>query len=58
MIRYSLERYEPLKAELTSFVNAVKGEDSIPVTGEDGLAALRLALALVESGEKHEVISV
>ncbi len=28
----------------------------VPVSGEDGLAALRLALALVESGKTHRVV--
>lgn len=58
MTRFALQRYEPLKAELQAFLKAVKGEAAVPVTGEDGLAALRLALALVESGEKHQVIEV
>lgn len=58
MTRFALQRYEPLKAELQAFLKAVRGEASVPVTGEDGLAALRLALALVESGEKHQVIAV
>ena len=58
MIRYALQRYEPLKAELQAFLGAVKEGKPVPVSGEDGLVALRLALALVESGEKHQVIEV
>ncbi len=58
MVRYSLQRYEPLKAELQAFLKAVRGEAPVAVTGEDGLKALRLALALVESGLKHQVIEV
>lgn len=58
MVRYALQRYEPLKAELQAFLKAARGEAPVPVTGEDGLAALRLALALVESGETHRVIEV
>ncbi len=58
MTRFALQRYEPLKAELQAFLKAVRGETPVPITGEDGLAALRLALALVESGEKHQVIEV
>ncbi|NPV76381.1 MAG: Gfo/Idh/MocA family oxidoreductase [Anaerolineae bacterium] len=58
MIRFALQRYEPLKAELQAFLKAVRGEAPVAVSGEDGLAALRLALALVESGEKHQVIEV
>jgi UDP-N-acetylglucosamine 3-dehydrogenase len=58
MIRYALQRYEPLKAELQGFCNAVQQGTPVPVGGEDGLAALRLALALVESGRTHQVIEV
>ncbi len=58
MIRFALQRYEPLKAELQAFLKAVRGEAPVAVSGEDGLAALRLALALVESGRKHQVIEV
>jgi len=56
MTRFALQRYEPLKAELQSFIRAVCGESPVAVSGEDGLAALRLALALVESGERHQAI--
>jgi len=58
MIRYAIERYEPLKAELQAFLSAVKENKPVPVSGEDGLKALRLALALVEAGQKHQVIEV
>ena len=58
MVRYPLRRYEPLKAELEAFAQAVLDDTPVPVSGEDGLAALRLALALVQSGNQHQVIEV
>lgn len=58
MLRYPLNRYEPLRAELESFVNAVSDDKPMPVSGEDGLEALRIALALIESGKTHQVIKV
>ena len=58
MVRYPLQRYEPLKAELQAFLRAIQDEASAPVSGEDGLAALRLALALVESGHSHQVVDL
>jgi UDP-N-acetylglucosamine 3-dehydrogenase len=58
MHRFSLQRYEPLKAELQGFLKAVSEDSAVPVTGADGLAALRLALALVEAGITNQVISV
>ena len=57
MIRFPLKRQEPLKAELDAFVDAIHNNKKVPVTGEDGLAALRLSLALVESGQSHQVIN-
>ncbi len=58
MIRYAMKRQEPLKAEIQAFLDAVENGTAVPVTGEDGLKALRLSLALVESGVKHQVIEV
>jgi len=58
MIRYAMPRYEPLKAELQAFSKAIQEDTPVPVNGEDGLAALRLALALVESGSTHQVVEV
>jgi len=58
MIRFDLKRQEPLKAELQAFLDAVRTGNPVPISGEDGLKALRLALALVESGETHRVVEV
>lgn len=58
MIRYPIRLYEPLKAELEAFISALKDGRPVPVGGEDGWAALRLALALVESGQTGQVISL
>jgi len=56
MVRYAISRYEPLKAELQAFLRAIQDGKSVPVSGEDGLAALKISLALVESGQTHQVI--
>jgi predicted dehydrogenase len=48
--RYPVDRQEPLKLELEAFVAAVRGEDAEIVTGDDGVAALRLAHAILDSG--------
>ena len=58
MTRFPLQRYEPLKAELAAFVAAVLNDTPVPVSGADGLAALRLALALVASGTEHRLVKV
>ena len=58
MTRFAIKRQEPLKAELRAFVDAAASGEVVPVSGEDGLEALRLSLALVESGMTHQVIEV
>lgn len=58
MVRYPIARYEPLRAELEAFAEAVLEDGAVPVSGEDGLAALRLALALVESGNTQDIVRV
>jgi len=58
MIRFPLSRSEPLKRELQAFAHSVRDDTPVPVPGEDGLAALAAALALVESGMKHRPIDV
>lgn len=58
MTRFPLKRTEPLKAELGAFADAILEDTPVPVSGEDGLAALRLALAVVESGKTHQVIEL
>lgn len=50
MIRHVVAKKEPLRAELESFLAAIKGESPVPVTGQDGLKSLTLAQALVQSG--------
>jgi predicted dehydrogenase len=56
MIRYPVHKYEPLRAELEGFVRAVVEDGPVPVDGRDGLAALQLARALVQSGREGCVI--
>jgi predicted dehydrogenase len=58
MVRYAIQRQEPLQAELQAFIQAIQNDSPVPVRGEDGLAALRLALALVKSGRRHKVIAI
>ena len=58
MTRFPIKRQEPLKAELAAFINSIREGCKVPVTGQDGLEALRLSLALVESGKTHRVIEV
>lgn len=44
---------EPLRAELRAFVAAVRGEEPVKVSGEDGRRALAVALDIMERIEHH-----
>jgi UDP-N-acetylglucosamine 3-dehydrogenase len=56
VIRLKVQKREPLRAELEAFVAAARGEAADVVTGQDGVAALELALKLVQSGQEARVI--
>lgn len=56
--RFALKRVEPLRAQLESFVAAVRGEGPLVVSGEDGVRAVRLALAAVEAGASGRTVSL
>ena len=51
-------KQEPLRKELQHFINVVRGNETPLVTGEDGIKALKLALAAVESYKTGSVIKV
>jgi predicted dehydrogenase len=54
MIRFKINKKEPLREELDAFVGAVRTNGPAPVRGEDGLLALAIAQRLVESGASGE----
>lgn len=56
--RFEIPRREPLKVELEAFAEAIRTGSPMPVGGDDGLAALELSLALVESGQTHRVVEL
>ncbi len=53
MEKIKLDSEEPLKAELASFARAVIEDRTPEVTGEDGVAAVRVAAAVVEGIRRH-----
>lgn len=58
MMRHVVNKVEPLRAELDSFLAAARGDSHVSVTGEDGLAALSVAQAIVTSGLEQRVITL
>ncbi len=58
MVRYRVDRAEPLRVELLSFLRSAATGMPPEVGGPDGIRALQLALHLVASGEQGKVIDV
>ena len=58
MTRVTVPKQEPLRLELSAFVQAVKGDPTAIVSGADGLAALHLALAVLESSSERRVVEL
>jgi len=53
-----VQKKEPLRIELDSFINSVRKNQAPEVSGLDGLRSLEVALAIVESSMKNTVISL
>ena len=58
MIRFALERREPLAVEWERFLAAVADGGPAPVPAEDGIAALEAAQAIVEAGRTHRPVAL
>jgi UDP-N-acetylglucosamine 3-dehydrogenase len=56
MMRFALERREPLRAQWEAFLAAVRSGSEPPVAGRDGIAALAVAHAIQRAGAHHEVV--
>ncbi len=56
MVRYRIDRAEPLRREFEAFANAVGGKEVDLVSLEDGLLAVSLAEALKESAKTNRAV--
>ncbi|HEC89508.1 MAG TPA: hypothetical protein ENI44_02870 [Thermoplasmatales archaeon] len=56
--RVVLEKKEPLRNEIEDFVDAIRQNREPLVTGNDGLMALKIARAAIESYKKGKVIKI
>ena len=57
VIRFFIDKKEPLRSEQEAFLSAIRNNTSVAVTGEDGLRSLELAQAMVISGNEHRILS-
>ena len=58
MLRYPVRKAEPLRQELAAFAEAVENGTAPLVTGHQGVQVLRLALALLESGQTGKLVTL
>jgi predicted dehydrogenase len=58
MVRIPVKMKEPLKNELEEFVRSIREGEPPPVTGEDAIKSLEIALLAEESGRKHQVLEL
>lgn len=56
MIRFPIQRVEPLRAEIASFVAAVRSGDKPHVDGDEGVRALHLAHLIARSGRDQVML--
>ena len=54
--RLEIDDVEPLRAEITAFLDAIEGGQEPPVTGEDGRRALELAVGVLERIDAHRTM--
>jgi predicted dehydrogenase len=57
MVRYALERREPLRVQWESFLAALETGGPALVTGRDGYAAMSTARAIQRSGASHTPVA-
>jgi UDP-N-acetylglucosamine 3-dehydrogenase len=56
MIRYAINKQEPLMTELSAFRDAVRGDSTRAVTMRDGLAAVQVAEAVLASSKSGQTV--
>ncbi len=58
MVRLRIDRKEPLRVELESFIRCIATDTAPIVSGADGLHALAVVQKIVESGEQNRAIDL
>ena len=51
--RLEIDDIEPLRAEISAFLDAIENDRPVPVSGPDGRRALALAVGVLEKIERH-----
>ncbi|PZS00916.1 MAG: hypothetical protein DLM69_05760, partial [Candidatus Chloroheliales bacterium] len=58
MVRLRIDRKEPLRVELESFIHCIVNNTAPLVSGADGLRALEVVQKIVEAGEQSRAITL
>ncbi|RMF06289.1 gfo/Idh/MocA family oxidoreductase [Candidatus Woesearchaeota archaeon] len=58
MVKYYIKKEEPLKSELKHFLKSIKQNEKPLISGRDGMRALKIAKALVESSREKSVRNI
>ena len=53
--RLQINDIEPLRAEITAFLDAIENDAPTPISGEDGRRALELAVGVLAKIEAHRI---
>ena len=56
--KYTPEKREPLYAELSSFLEAVRGAEPLQCSGDEGRHSLALALKILAQAEKAQALEI
>lgn len=56
--KIALEKKEPLKIEISNFIDAIDKKEQALATGEDGLNALKIVQATIKSYKNNKVVKV
>jgi len=51
--RLEIDDVEPLRAEITAFLDSIENDSAAPISGEDGRRALALAVGVLEEIDLH-----
>jgi predicted dehydrogenase len=58
VLAYAVHREEPLRAQLDAFARAVRGEEPVAVSGEEGTRVVALAAAAIEAATTGRTIDL
>ena len=58
VLKIKINKDEPLRLELKSFVDSILEDKEIVTRGEDGLKALEIAQKIIESANKNEIVEL